>query len=77
MVRAERAGTRVRPVLRDQRSRAVRALDHIGGLAHRVPWLFVASGVGFVAFGYDVWRPLGFLAFGLVFALAEVASDRA
>jgi hypothetical protein len=55
----------------------VRALDRLGGLAHRVPWLFVASGAGFVAFGYDVWRPLGFLAFGLVFALAEVASDRA
>jgi hypothetical protein len=75
MARIERASTKSRPVLADQRSRVVRVLDRLGATAHKVPWLFVASGSGFVAFGFDVWRPLGFLALGIVCAVAELAGD--
>ena len=74
-MKVRRASTADRPVFGGARTRVGRVLGTFGRLSRRVPWLFVASGAGFVSFGFDVWRPLGFLIIGVMFALAELSGD--
>lgn len=69
-MRITRATTEDRPVFVAKTRRVV-----IGLAMQRIrqaPWLYLGASAGFVAFGFDTWRPLGFLITGVMFAIAEL-----
>jgi hypothetical protein len=71
-MRVARATTDQRPIFNVGRTRLKVLTVRWAQGVRRAPWLYIGASVGFVTFGFDTWRPLGFLITGVMFSIAEI-----
>lgn len=73
-MRISRATTAERPVFNAGKVRLRTAVSRLTQRTRQAPWLYIGASAGFIAFGFDTWRPLGFLVTGVMFTVAEIGS---